>query len=357
MSHKTNKTKKTRKQNDNSTMTDLADTTGLSKMTISRVFTGNTNVRHSTKAKVMAAAEKLGYQYNALAGNFASGRSRLIGVAVDVKNLMGSRYFSDLFKAAHGHLEDAGYRTVIFDTRSEEFDDATRLSNLIEQRRVEAVLAFAPPSSQAEFISSFNDHHTSILVIGGRATNGQVPWVDLDNYHAMELLINHLAKLGHQKIGFIGGPEQIVDATERSNAFHTIRQQLKLPWHNDWLQSGEFSYGAGREAAHRILSLSNPPTAIIAANDYSALGACEAVRTYGMLPGKEISVAGIDGHEIAAEAEPAITTVTQPLEQMGEHAAMVLLKQIEKHDMSPDEATTIFKGKLIARPSTGPAPK
>ncbi len=338
-------------------MTDLAAETGLSKMTISRVFTGSVNVRKSTKEKVMAAAKKLGYEYNALAGNFASGRSRLIGVAVDVSNLMGSRYFAHLFKGAHGYLEDAGYRSVIFDTGSEEFADGRRLSRLIDQRRVEGMLAFAPPSNQAEFISSFSKAATSILVIGGRATNGQVPWVDLDNYHAMELLVNHLAKLGHQKIGFIEGPEQIVDATERSNAFHTIRQQLKLPWHNDWLQSGEFSYGAGREAAHRILSLSNPPTAIIAANDYSALGACEAVRAYGMLPGKEISIAGIDGHEIAAEAEPAITTVTQPLEQMGEHAAMVLLKQIEKQDMSPDEATTIFKGKLIARPSTGPAPK
>lgn len=338
-------------------MTDLAEATGLSKMTISRVFTGHTNVRSSTKAKVMEAAENLGYQYNALAGNFASGRSRLIGVAVDVDNLMGSLYFSHLFKAAHGHLEDAGYRTVIFDIRSEEFVDATRLSNLIDQRRVEAILAFTPPSNQAEFISSFNDHHTSILVVGGRTANSQVPWVDLDNYHAVELLINHLIRLGHQKIGFIAGPEQIVDATERANAFHSILKELKLPWHNDWSQPGGFSYGMGRQAAHRILSLTEPPTAIIAANDYSALGACEAVRAYGMLPGKEISITGIDGHDMAGEAEPAITTVRQPLNQMGEHAAKVLLKQIEQKDISSAEASTIFKGTLIARASTGPAPK
>ncbi len=338
-------------------MTDLAAETGLSKMTISRVFTGSVNVRKSTKDKVMAAAEKLGYEYNALAGNFASGRSRLVGVAVDVSNLMGSRYFSHLFKAAHGFFEDAGYRSVIFDTGSEEFADGVRLSRLVDQRRVEGVLTFVPPKNHAEFISSFKLHHTSIVVIGGRAPTNEVPWVDLDNYHAVELLVNHLVKLGHKKIGFIGGPDQIVDANERSNAFHSIRENLGLDWQEEWFQPGEFSYGSGREATHRILSLTDPPTAIIAANDSSALGACEAVRAYGMMPGKEVSIAGIDGHEIAAEAEPAITTITQPLKEMGEHAAMVLLKHIEKLPLSSEESNTIFRGKLIARPSTGPAPK
>ncbi len=357
MSQEPKKVKKSRKQNLHSTMTDLAAETGLSKMTISRVFTGSANVRKNTKDKVMEAAEKMGYEYNALAGNFASGRSRLVGVAVDVSSLMGSRYFSHLFKGAHGFMEDAGYRSVIFDTGSEEFADGDRLSRLIDQRRVEGMLAFVPPQNHAEFISSFSKHHTSIVVIGGRSTAAQVPWVDLDNHHAVELLVNHLVRLGHQKIGFIAGPKQIVDATERSKAFHSIREKLNLPWEKDWLQSGEFSYGAGREAAHCILSLPNPPTAIIAANDSSALGACEAVRAYGMMPGKEISIAGIDGHEIAAEAEPAITTVTQPLEEMGEHAAKILLKQIEKQPVAEEDTHTIFKGKLIARPSTGPAPR
>ena len=169
--------------------------------------------------------------------------------------------------------------------------------------------------------------------------------------------MHHLTKLGHTKLGFIAGPEQIIDAVERTEAFQNIRATLGLPWKKDWIQPGEFSYGAGRAAAHRILSLPEPPTAIIAANDASALGACEAIRAYGMTPGQEISVAGIDGQDIAAEAEPAITTVTQPLEEMGERAAVILLKQIEGKKISDADRKTVFQGQLIARPSTGPAPK
>lgn len=338
-------------------MTDLANETGLSKMTISRVFTGSANVRTSTKERVIAAATKLGYEYNALAGNFASGRSRLVGVAVDVTMLMGNQYFSHLFKGAHGFLEDAGYRIVIFDTGSEEFADADRLSRLISQRRVEGVLTFVPPKNHSTFVSSFSQSHTSMVVIGGRANTNHVPWVDLDNHHAVEMLISHLQKLGHTKMGFIAGQEHNMDAAERLKAFTSILEKLNLPFEDEWIQPGEFGYGAGREAAHRMLSLPNPPTAIIAANDYSALGACEAIRAYGMTPGKEVSVVGIDGHDIAAEAEPAITTVTQPLEDMGEKAAMILLKQIEGTPISREEAHTVFEGTLIARPSTGPAPR
>lgn len=335
-------------------MTDLAEATGLSKMTISRVFTGSSNVRSSTRERVIKAAKDLGYEYNALAGNFASGRSRLVGVAVDVSALMGSFYFSNLFKGAHSFLEDAGYRSVIFDTGSEEFADGDRLSKLVSQRRVEGVLTFAPQQNRAEFISSFSDSHTSIVVIGGRAETDTVPWVDLDNYNALKLLVTHLTKLGHTKIGFISGPEQIVDGVERASAFEKLRTELDLEWEEDWEQPGEFGYSQGREAAHRILSSTNQPTAIIAANDYSALGACEAVRAYGMTPGKEVSVAGIDGHEIAAEAEPAITTIAQPLQSMGEKAAALLLKQIEGIEISADERNKVLQGQLIARSSTGP---
>ncbi len=336
------------------TMGDLAAETGLSKMTISRVFSESANVRKSTRERVLKAARKLGYEYNALAGNFASGRSGLIGVAVDVRALMGSSYFARLFKGAHGLLEDAGYRSVIFDAASEEFSDGHRLARLVAQRRVEGLLAIVPPRNRTEFLSSFSRQHTSILVIGGRCEEKSVPWVDLDNRHAVELLLRHLRELGHRKIGFIAGSAGITDAVERAEAFHALRKKLRLRWNKAWEAPGEFSYGAGREAAHRILACAEPPTAIVAANDASALGACIAVRTLGMTPGKEVSIAGIDGWDLAAQADPPITTISQPLEEMGERAATILLAEIERRDEGHGNA--VLQGSLLARPSTGPPP-
>lgn len=190
------------------------------------------------------------------------------------------------------------------------------------------------------------------MLVGGRCLDTDIPWVDLDNHHAIELLLRHLHQLGHRKIGFIAGPRQITDAIERAEAFHALRKKLRLRWNKDWQQNREFGYGPGREAAHRILASSHRPTAILAANDASALGACEAVRGLGLTPGRELSVAGVDGWEPAAQADPPITTILQPLEEMGERTASILLGEIENR--SKKFGNAVLQGSLLVGGSTGP---
>ena len=335
-------------------MADLAKLTGLSKMTISRVFSGSDSVRESTRTKVLAAATKLGYEYNALAGNFSSGRSGLIGVAVDVAALMGSAYFSGLFKGAHGVLETAGYRSVIFDVASEEFSDGESLARLVAQRRVEGLLAFVPPQNRSEFLLSFGREHTSMVVLGGRCGVAEVPWLDFDNHHAVELLLRHLLELGHRKVGFISGSPGVTDATERRAAFHSLRESLQLEWRDDWEQCGGFSWGGGRRAMEQIMDAKERPTAVVAANDSSALGACDVLRAMAMVPGREISVAGIDGSDFAKDAMPALTTVSQPLEEMGRQAATILLERLTGERPQADGHGRMLLGSLLARASTGP---
>ena len=336
-------------------MDDLAKITGFSKMTISRVFAGSANVRETTRAKVLAAAAKLGYEYNALAGNFASGRSGLIGVAVDVTALMGSAYFSSLFKGAHDVLANAGYRSVIFDVASEKFSDGERLAQLVARRRVEGLLAVVPPQNREEFLMSFSREHTSLVVVGGRCEEKEMLWLDFDNHHAVELLLRHLKNLGHRKVGWISGSPGVTDAIERSAAFHALRKSLKLQWRPDWEQCGDFSWGGGRRAMTQIMAGKNRPTAVVAANDFSALGACDVVRSMTLLPGRQISVAGIDGTVFAQDAEPALTTVSQPLEEMGRLAATILLERLRGERSETTSNGRLLQGSLLARASTGPA--
>ncbi|MEI6713765.1 MAG: LacI family DNA-binding transcriptional regulator [Verrucomicrobiota bacterium] len=338
------------------TMADLAQLTGVSKMTISRVFTDPSRVRPATKAKVLAAATKLGYEYNALAGNFSSGRTGLIGVAVEVGGLMGSSYFSRIFKAAHGVLEDAGYRAMILDLASKEFSDGDRLSRLVSQRRVDGLLAFVPPQNQQDFLLSFSQKHTSIVLVGGRCAVPEVPWLALDNHHAVELLMRHLAGLGHTKIAFISGYSGVNDSIERQQAFHSVRLSLNLKWRPEWEQCGDFSWGGGRRAMSKILTSAEPPTAVVAANDFSGLGACDLLRSKGLTPGRQISVTGIDGMDLAGDADPALTTVLQPLETMGQMAATILLERLKETPLQTGGHGRLLLGSLIARPSTGPAP-
>ena len=349
-----NSTSSTPKTAPSRTMADLAELTGLSKMTISRVFADSGNVRAATRAKVLAAATQLGYEYNALAGNFSSGRSGLIGVAVDVAGLMGSTYFARLFKSAHGVLEAAGFRSVIFDVASEEFSDGECLTRLVTQRRVEGLLAFVPAQNQSKFLHSFSREHSSVVVVGGRCGVAEVPWLDFDNHHAVEMLLRHLADLGHRKVGFISGSPGVTDAAERSAAFHALRQSLQLEWHAEWEQCGGFSWGGGRRAMEQIMAAPDRPTAVVAANDFSALGACDLIRAMGLVPGREISVVGIDGSDLAGDTQPALTTVSQPLEEMGRQAATILLERLGGENRQAGGHGRLLLGSLIARASSGP---
>jgi len=183
-------------------MTDLANETGLSK--------------------------KIGYEYNALAAGFASGKSRMIGIAVDVENSLGTTYFARVFKAALSTLQEAGYRALLLDTVSEEFASGEKLQRLIKQRRVEGLLAVAPPTKDQSFVSSFSEGDTSTVLIGNKAKRKGIPAITFDNTDAIKLLVNHLVELGHKKVAFIKGNDRIVDSAEREKAFLKFREKHNL---------------------------------------------------------------------------------------------------------------------------------
>ncbi|WP_018970150.1 LacI family DNA-binding transcriptional regulator [Rubritalea marina] len=334
-------------------MTDLAEATGLSKMTISRVFSGSGSVKSSTRERVIQAAARLGYEYNALAGNFASGRSQQIGIAVDFSSHMGCPFYADIFRGAHPVLEQADYHTVLYDTGSKALQ-GKQLGKLIQQRRIDGLLHFFPQTAPSSWALLESEARPSMVVIGHHCDDDHTSWVDLDLEHSIRQVVNHLHLLGHQRIGFISGPSKQASEHVKSQSFAHIRQQLNLPWNNAWEQPGEHGYNQGREAAHRILSRSHAPTAIITSRELSALGACDAARSYGLTPGKEISIASIEGQSIAAGAEPSITSMSQPLELMGRQAAQLLLQQLNKSPDYQDGTHAILRGQLTARASTGP---
>jgi len=333
-------------------MTDLAQETGLSKMTISRVFSGSANVREKTRDKVLKAADKIGYEYNALAAGFASGKSRMIGVAVDVDNLLGTTYFSRTFKGIITTLQESGYRALLLDTSSDEFSSGEKIQRLIKQRRVEGLLAVAPPTKDQSFVTSFTEASTSTVLIGNKSKLKDIPAITFDNAHAIELLVEHLADLGHQKVAFIKGSDRIIDSLEREKAFIQMRDKKGLSQNSSFIVQGDYSYGGGREAAKQLLSLKNRPTAIVACNDRAAIGAYESIRAAGLTPGKEVSVVGIDDALMGSQAKPGLTTIAQPNTKMGSLGAKNILQLVNDLKLSTEDHTTKLQGELIIREST-----
>ena len=337
-------------------MDDLARETGLSKMTVSRVFSGAVPVRDATRSVVLEAAKRLGYEYNALAGSFSSGKSGLVGIALVVKELLGSQYFSDLFTAAQEVLDRHGYGALLLDMGLDRFSSGRSIERYVAQKRVEGVVAFAPPRQSGEFLKSFGKQCRWVVVVGGHPVDAGVPCVTLDNRHAIQVVLDHLVAYGHRRIAFIAGSGGMTDAEERRSAFHELRRRHNLPWNEGWEACGAFTWRGGRSAMQQMLGLPLPPTAVIAANDLSALGASDAVRERGLVPGRDVSIAGIDNERWALDAHPQITTVAQPLAAMGRKAAEMLVDRLGGGGAAGDRGPWVMQGTLLPRESTGLAP-
>ncbi len=331
-------------------MEDIAAATGLSKMTISRVFSGTGSVRKETRERVIEEADRLGYVYNALAGNFSRGKTQLIGFGVRFDGLLGSEYFAGIYRGAQNRLAKEDLRLIPLDTSSREYQNGENLMSLVAQRRVDGVMILAP-LEQDELIVNQTFEEAPMVVVGAQPSHSSISWADMDNVHAIECLVDHMVSLGHQKIAYIAGPEQVSDAVTRGRAFIDAIKKHGLELPPEYIANGGFHYSIGRLAAKQILSLDDRPTALIAANDLSALGAMDMIKELGLVPGKDISVAGVDGSYMAGEVTPALTSVVQPLEQLGAIAAELLIEQMQG-DTSV-VGTQLVRGELKAQESSG----
>jgi DNA-binding LacI/PurR family transcriptional regulator len=331
------------------TMEDIARECGVTKKTVSRVFAGGAAVKASTRDKILAAAQRLNYEYNTLARNFSARRSMLIGVAAPFEQLLGSSYFAEAFQGFNSVVKDTGMDFGLFDTCSDLFNDGTKLAKLYRQRRVDGLLVLALHTYD-RFLNTLEELHVPMVVVGERAEDESVCSVSCDDYKGMRLLCEHLYSLGHRKIAFVSGPEYVTTAEWRKKAFLDFCKAKELDVPLRYIQQGSYGMAKGREAGLTLLKMKQRPTAIIASNDMTAFGVLESARELNLRVPNDVSVAGFDDLPTAAEHFPSLTTVHQPVREMGKRSAELLLKSLEDETLPTGQ--TVMEVSLVVRQST-----
>ncbi|MBC8126295.1 MAG: LacI family DNA-binding transcriptional regulator [Gloeobacteraceae cyanobacterium ES-bin-144] len=332
-------------------MADIARECGVTKMTVSRVLAGRDGVKKSTREKVMAAASRLNYEVNSLAQSFSSNRSGVIGIATPFDGLLGSSYFKDAVNGFRRVLDDTVISFSLFDTNSESFNDGEKLEKLYRQRRVDGLLLLAVHTTD-QFLKTLEQLRIPMVVVGERVDYPNVCSVSCRDRDGMRQVCEHLFQLGHLQIGFVEGPGDFSTAARRKEGFieSCQKNQVKIPI--GCFQQGHYNTRGGREAG-RILLRQNPrPTAIICANDAMAYGVVESVRELGLRIPQDISIVGFDNETAAADMFPPLTTVHQPVSEMGEHAAQILLDAITDNKLPVGQKALDVS--LIVRESTAP---
>lgn len=333
-------------------MEDVARECGVTKKTVSRVFAGSPAVKASTREKILEAAKRLNYEFNTLAQNFSSKRSRFIGVATAINQLVGTSYFGELMRGFASVLNETEMDFALFDTDTESFNNGEKLAKLYRQRRVDGLLVVAPHTYD-RFLDTLEQVRVPMVVVGVQPSCEGVCSVSCNDKRGIDLLCSHLYRLGHRRIAFVSGPAYVTTSELRTQAYVDFCREKRLKNPPEYIQPGNYSIPTGREAARRLFQLTPRPTAVVAANDLTAFGVIEAAQEFGLKVPEDVSITGFDDFPTGAERSPTLTTIHQPVLEMGQQSVTSLINALRKGKMPSGHS--ILDVKLMERESTAQA--
>ncbi|MFJ8953223.1 LacI family DNA-binding transcriptional regulator [Streptomyces sp. NPDC102381] len=321
---------------------DVAEAAGVSPSTVSRCFASPHQVRPDTRARVLAAAERLGYRPNRIARSLAEGRTRTLGLIVpDIAN----PFFAVIVKAVQARARRKDYAVFLADT-DEHPDDEYELACALA-RQVDGLLLVAPRMDGAR-LGEVVRQVPSVAV--NRSVSG-VSSVVAPSEDGLRQAVAHLHALGHRHLALILGARNSWSSEQRGHAVRYAAEQLELKVTEFGPHEPKFHTGA--QVAD--LALAAGATAIVAHNDLMALGVLSRLADRGVRVPDDVSVVGADDTLLATTATPALTSVRIPLDALGERAVDLMLRRLDDPGRVPEEL--VLDSELIVRRSTGPAPR
>ncbi len=327
---------------------DVARRAGVSTATVSRALSGRGSVADDTRDRVQIAAAELGYVVSASASSLATGRTRNVGI---LTQYLTRWYFGEVIAGAQDELADHGYDITLYTIGGEGSERKRVFDEFLHRGRVDALISIDVALTPNE-IASLEKVDKPIIGVGGPIPG--VRTIAINDDDAVRLALQHLYDLGHRQIGFIAGADAAVDefhiADTRRRAYERFLAEHGLSAAPGTVQLGDFTIPGGHAAASAILDQPIRPTAILAASDEMAFGAIHAARERGLDIPRDISIVGIDGHDLGEYF--GLTTVDQGVRFQGHTAATILLDELIEHRTESADANTDLPVRLVVRTST-----
>lgn len=325
-------------------MDDVAREAGVSRALVSLVMRGSPKVSEKRRARVLAAAERLGYRPNTIARNLASRRTRTVGVLL---NELHNPFYAEIMDGVYEVADELDYHVLIGASGSRAGGEQATLETLLDLR-VEGLILIGPRLPARAIVAA--GAWIPIIVVARPMRAPQVDSIMDDERLGASLVVGHLAALGHRRILHIDGGRGAGAATRRA----CYAAAMRAAGLGDEIRvvPGDYTDVAGARAAARLLESGDLPTAIFAANDFVATGAIDQFDEAGLSVPGDISIVGYDNIFLAALRRLALTTINQPRGNMGRLAVRSLIERIEGTRSTP--ARYRLAPELIVRETTGP---
>jgi len=310
------------------TIKDVAKRAGVSYQTVSRVINNSKRVSPDTLARVKQAIEELGYRPSSIARSMVRGKTFTIGC---ISPNLTDYVFAKIIDSAQVEAREAGF--FILTASAQNVDEVQVVLEEMLRRQVDGLMILNPREDERYLhLQPFIKNKIPIVFIKDEAGEMPVYSVTCDGLHGAYQATKHLLSLGHKTIATITGKTNEEDAVQRLEGYHQALSEARFPDQPALIVSGDWTEESGQLAAQQLLDTGIPFTAIFAQNDRMAMGAVHTLHMNGLHVPRDISIIGFDDAPFAPYLHPPLTTIRQPMGELGKQAARVLSKRINQPD-------------------------
>ena len=336
------------------TIRDVANKAGVSVTTVSRVLNGKDDISEETTKKVLAVVQDLGYASSLAARGMRSRRTNLIGL---ILHDVASHYSQEIMRGVNQVIAKIDKDLIIYTS------GGLNRENVAQHERYYVALLNGSITDGAIMVTPTATQFTTqapLVIIDPNTETPDYPAIIATNQEGAAAAMNNLTGLGHLRIGHIAGEMKLISANQRLQGYKDGLLAAGIPFDEDLIEIGDYTTETAVICARKLLSLTDRPTAIFAANDVSAMGVYQAAKEFGLqIPG-DLSVIGFDNLHEAAYLNPPLTTIDQSIQKMGTIATEMLVKLMkgETLPINPTEEDHVYKipTQLVIRESCTSVP-
>jgi len=327
---------------------DVARRANVSISTVSRVISRKIPVDEETQARVRKAIKELKYKPNLVASGLRSKSAKSIGLLVP---RISDPFFSSLIDHVDRTAISQGYNLLLFNTHSDPAFEEQVVDNLL-RRHVDGII-FSMVSDESRAMELLTDVGVPVVMFDRVRPGSRHMNLVIDNRKAGEIAADHLLGLGHRSFACLTGPLTISLCADRLAGFSERLERSGHPLGTGGVLRGDFSFESGAAAAEMMLRSIHPPTAVWAQNDLMAAGLIKGLARTGVRVPEQVSVMGMDGLIVPEIVTPALTTITQPVEEMARRAVEMIL---EAKNTAVPPGEVVLQPRLMVRDSTTRCP-
>jgi LacI family transcriptional regulator len=333
------------------TLKDIARKVGVSVTTVSRGLAGYDDVAEETRDRIKAAAAELGYSPNVTAQRLQKQRTDTLGFIMPTFGPRFSDPFFSEFIAGFGNQAAAHNYDLLVSTHAPDSEgERNAYLRAVKKGWVDGLIVVRTREDDAR-IQLLCEHNFPFVAFGRTSDELDFPYVDEDSEAGMRRLVKHFIDLGHERIAFISPPSGLMFGRYRLQGYYNTMRDNGIVVPPEWVVVGDMTQRGGAEAVKPLLALDPRPTAVIGGNDLMAIGAINRIHQEGLQVGQDIAVGGFDDIPLAAYMSPPLTTIQQPIYEIGKATCVMLIEVI--NGRSPPNPHTLLTPTLIVRASSG----